>query len=74
MLGAKVVAVEGREVNFAKMKSVKEYLGLKNMEVALADVRTVTKEKYGEFDLVLACGIMYHLDAESVFCGSEKYF
>ncbi len=73
-LGAKVVSVEGREVNFTKMKFAKEYLGLKKLEVVQADVRTVTKEKYGEFDLVLACGIMYHLDAESVFTVAKNIF
>ena len=74
MLGATVVAVEGREVNFVKMKAAKEYLGLKKMEVVQADVRTITKEKYGQFDLVLACGIMYHLDAESVFSVTKNIF
>ncbi len=66
-LGAEVVSVEGRRINFAKMKVAKEYLGLRKLDVVQADVRTITRETYGRFDIVLACGIMYHLDAPSVF-------
>ncbi len=72
--GAHVVSVEGREINFTKMKFAKEFLSLKKLEVIHADVRTVTKEKYGEFDLVFACGIMYHLDAQSVFTVTKNIF
>jgi hypothetical protein len=31
------------------------------------DVRNLCKEKYGEFDIVLCLGILYHLDAPDVF-------
>ncbi len=71
-LGAEVVSIEGKEINFAKMKAAKEYLGLKKLDTVQVDVRTVNKEKYGQFDLILACGIMYHLDAPSVFEVTEN--
>ncbi|MGC9610978.1 MAG: class I SAM-dependent methyltransferase [Minisyncoccia bacterium] len=73
-LGAEVVSVEGREINSAKIKIAKEYLGLKKLDVIQTDVRAVNKEKYGRFDLVLACGIMYHLDVPSVFDVTKNIF
>jgi hypothetical protein len=42
--------------------------------VVNADVRTVTPEAYGQFDIVLSCGLMYHLDAPSVFEVTEQIF
>ncbi len=71
-LGAEVVSVEGREINFKKLTGATERLGLSNLRAVMADVRTITEEQYGRFDLVLACGIMYHLDEPSVFEVTEN--
>jgi Methyltransferase domain len=65
--GAHVVGVEGREVHVARARFVKEALGLDDYEVVHDDVRNVTADKYGEFDVVLCLGILYHLDAPDVF-------
>jgi 2-polyprenyl-3-methyl-5-hydroxy-6-metoxy-1,4-benzoquinol methylase len=64
--GATVVAIEGREANISKARFAKEQLGLENIEFSLDDVRNLSRERYGEFDVVLCLGILYHLDTEDV--------
>lgn len=65
--GANVVAVEIREEHVDKTRFARDALGLEGMEVHRDDVRNVTVDRYGEFDLVLCLGILYHLDARSAF-------
>lgn len=65
--GASVVALDVRKGNIEKTKLVCDYLNLNNIEMALDDVRNISKEKYGEFDVVYCFGILYHLDAPDVF-------
>ncbi|MFX0094546.1 MAG: hypothetical protein ACFFBD_22615 [Candidatus Hodarchaeota archaeon] len=62
-LGAReIVAIEGRVVNYVKCCVIKNLLGLKNACFILDDVRKISKEKYGTFDIALVSGILYHLD------------
>jgi hypothetical protein len=65
--GAQAVAIEGREVNLEKVRFVKKALGLANLALHQDDIRNLSPEKYGEFDVVLCLGILYHLDAPDVF-------
>lgn len=65
--GARAVGVEIREANLEKARFVKEALGLERLELARDDVRNLSREAYGEFDVVLCLGILYHLDAPDVF-------
>lgn len=65
--GARVVAVDAREANIEKMRFAGEALGLDNFEVVADDVRNLSAEKYGHFDVVLCLGLLYHLDAPDVF-------
>jgi 2-polyprenyl-3-methyl-5-hydroxy-6-metoxy-1,4-benzoquinol methylase len=65
--GAQAVAIEGREVNLEKVWFVKKALGLDNLALHQDDVRNLSPEKYGEFDVTLCLGILYHLDAPDVF-------
>jgi 2-polyprenyl-3-methyl-5-hydroxy-6-metoxy-1,4-benzoquinol methylase len=65
--GASVVGVEAREASIAKAVFARDAMGLGNVEFVQDDVRNLTREKYGLFDLVLCWGLLYHLDAESVF-------
>ncbi len=67
MKGADVVGVDIREANIKKANFSKEVLDLKNVEFVLDDVRNIDIKKYGEFDLVLGIGILYHLDSSSLF-------
>jgi 2-polyprenyl-3-methyl-5-hydroxy-6-metoxy-1,4-benzoquinol methylase len=60
--GAEVVAVEARPDNLAKCALVKEQFGLPNLTFREADVKTFEAGTFGHFDVVLAMGILYHLD------------
>ncbi|HIK29175.1 MAG: class I SAM-dependent methyltransferase [Oscillatoriaceae bacterium SKW80] len=65
--GAKVVAIEARQANLEKARLAKEALSLDNIEFIQDDVRNLSPEKYGRFDIVLCLGILYHLDVPDVF-------
>jgi SAM-dependent methyltransferase len=65
--GADVLAIEGREPSVRKCEFAKRALGLDNIEFELGDVRALTKDSHGEFDVVLCLGLLYHLDAADVF-------
>ena len=59
--GAEVVAIEGRESNNAHARFAAEVLGFRNVEFITDDVRNLSPEKYGQFDVVFCSGILYHL-------------
>jgi hypothetical protein len=65
--GASVLAIEGREANRAKAQLAADALGLDRVTFELGDVRGLSRERHGEFDIVLCLGILYHLDAPDVF-------
>lgn len=70
--GARVVGIEGREANIEKARFAKEVLALESLELVQDDVRNLSKEKYGSFDVVLCLGILYHLDVPDVFSFLER--
>jgi len=70
--GAEVLAIEGRQANIAKARFAKQVLSLDNVKFIQDDVRNLSKEKYGTFDVVLCLGILYHLDAPDVFTFVEN--
>jgi len=70
--GARVVAIEGRKANIEKAKFAKEILSLEHLELFHDDVRNFTREKYGDFDVILCLGILYHLDVPDVFLFLEN--
>jgi len=70
--GAQVVAIEGREANIEKSRFSKRTLGLDNLELLQGDVRDLSVERHGHFDVVLCLGILYHLDAPDVFAFVER--
>ena len=65
--GAQVVGIEGRETNVSRASFAATSLSLDRCTFALDDARNFAKDKYGEFDVVLCLGLLYHLDAGSVF-------
>jgi SAM-dependent methyltransferase len=69
--GAEVVAIEGREANVEKARFAARVLGL-DVDFQLGDVRDLRRERHGEFDVVLALGILYHLDAPELFSFLER--
>lgn len=66
-LGAEVLGIEGRAEWLVQANERKERFSLKNVEFVQDDVRNLSKKKYGEFDIVLCLGILYHIDAPDVF-------
>jgi len=70
--GARVVAIEGREANIEKARFAKEVLGLGNLELIRDDVRHLSRQQHGQFDVVLCLGILYHLDVPEVFTFLER--
>lgn len=70
--GANVVGIEVREANIEKARFAKEVLALESLEFVQDDVRNLSKEKYGVFDVVLCLGILYHLDVPDVFSFLER--
>jgi SAM-dependent methyltransferase len=69
--GAEVVAIEGREANIEKARFAARVLGLE-VEFEQGDVRELSRERHDDFDLVLALGILYHLDAPDLFALAER--
>lgn len=67
LLGARVVGIEGREVNLLKCLFVKETLGIPNVDFRLGDVRSISGDKVDVFDVVLCLGLLYHLDDPFTF-------
>jgi SAM-dependent methyltransferase len=65
--GADVVGVEGKLINVRKCEFVKSVLGIDGFQVVQEDARAVTRDRYGTFDVVLALGLLYHLDDPFTF-------
>lgn len=65
--GSEVIGIEIREANLEKAKFVKQKLNLGNIEFYQDDVRNLSQEKYGNFDIVICSGILYHLKSPDVF-------
>jgi hypothetical protein len=72
--GAEVVGLEGREANLRKAMFAAEALSLSNATFVQDDVRNLSRDKHGQFDVVLCVGILYHLDAPDVFGVLERIF
>jgi predicted RNA methylase len=72
--GAKVAGLEGREVNLAKARFAKEALSLDNLKLIHDDVRTLDRDRFGGYDVILVLGILYHLDTPDVMNFVQKVF
>jgi 2-polyprenyl-3-methyl-5-hydroxy-6-metoxy-1,4-benzoquinol methylase len=64
--GAESVGIEAREVSLRKCNFVKQNLGLNKLSFFQDDVRNLSVEKYGYFDIVICSGILYHLKADDL--------
>ena len=64
---ASCLAIEGREPRVEKVRFVKQVLSLDNLDVVQDDVRNLSVQRHGKFDVVLCLGILYHLGAPDVF-------
>jgi SAM-dependent methyltransferase len=64
-MGMDAVGIEVRESNFKNAKYVKDAFNLDNLLFIRDDVWNI--EKYGRFDAVFCCGILYHLNRPRAF-------
>ena len=62
--GAEVLGIEGRRTNLDRASA---QFPLPNLKFVQDDVRHLSRERYGSFDIVLCLGILYHLDAPDCF-------
>jgi hypothetical protein len=60
--GMEVTAIEARRKNLDKCLLLQEHFGLANLRFLHDDVKNLTSQKFDTFDVVLALGILYHLD------------
>ncbi|HET6183569.1 MAG TPA: class I SAM-dependent methyltransferase [Acetobacteraceae bacterium] len=70
--GARVTAIEGRQTNIEKARFAKRILQLDALDLVQGDVRDLHVDRYGQFDVVLCLGILYHLDVPDVFAFLER--
>lgn len=60
--GWNATGVEAREANFRKAQLIASYYALPNLRFVQKDVKELTPEGDGTFDVILCCGLLYHLD------------
>jgi 2-polyprenyl-3-methyl-5-hydroxy-6-metoxy-1,4-benzoquinol methylase len=66
--GASVVGIDGRRAHIEKARFARDALALGGkVELVEADVRQLSRERYGGFDVVFCWGLLYHLDTPDSF-------
>ena len=65
--GAEVLGIDGKLLNVRKCEFVRSVLGIEQATFVLGDAMNVTNESFGQFDVVLALGILYHLEDPYTF-------
>ena len=65
--GATVVGIEGRAASVAKCEFAARELNLERAQFFQDDVRNLSVEKYGRFDIVICSGLLYHLPARDAW-------
>lgn len=73
--GAEVLGIEGRAASVAKCEFARRELGLERLRFVQDDVRNFSRSRYGEFDIVLCSGLLYHLtapDAWKLVCAMHE--
>ena len=65
--GARVVGVDGRDLRMKYGIEEAKKLNLSNVAFELEDIRNLSKDKFGEFDVILFLGVLYHFDVPDVF-------
>lgn len=66
-----VIGIEARPYEIARAQFMQEAMDLRNMTFYQDDVRAMSKEKYGTFDVVVCLGILYHLEPPALFSFME---
>ncbi len=73
-LGSRTVGIDGRAINIKKAKFAMDTIGLQNSKFYLDNVLDISQQKYGIFDIVFCCGILYHLDLPDIIASLNKIF
>jgi 2-polyprenyl-3-methyl-5-hydroxy-6-metoxy-1,4-benzoquinol methylase len=60
--GASVVGFDGKMLNVKKCEFARAALGIDNVRFVRDDALAITRREYGEFDVVLVLGLLYHLE------------
>jgi SAM-dependent methyltransferase len=60
--GMNMLGIEARRKNLEKAQLLKVHFETTNLEFLCDDVKNFSRERFGMFDIVLALGILYHLD------------
>jgi len=61
--GAETLGIEGRAASVAKCEFARRNLGLARARFEQGDVRQLSRDKHGVFDIVICSGLLYHLPA-----------
>lgn len=72
--GARVTALDARTQRMAQGEACAKRHGLANVTFVEEDVRRVSRERLGAFDVVYFLGLLYHLDGPDVFPVLESVF
>lgn len=67
-----VVGIEGRAANLAAAIAARDTQGLGQVALIHGDARALSRERHGEFDVVLCLGLLYHLDGPEVIEMAER--
>jgi SAM-dependent methyltransferase len=70
--GADVVALDARTARMADGARCAERHGLANVTFRQEDVRGLSRDTHGEFDVVYCLGLLYHLDGPDLFSLLER--
>jgi SAM-dependent methyltransferase len=70
--GAQVVALDARTQRMDQGRACAERHGLGNVHFFQQDVRELTWESHGRFDVVYCLGLLYHLDETELFPVLER--
>jgi 2-polyprenyl-3-methyl-5-hydroxy-6-metoxy-1,4-benzoquinol methylase len=65
--GAEVLGIDGKLLNVRKCEFVRSVLGLRSARFVQGDAMQVRRESIGRCDVVLALGLLYHLDDPYTF-------
>lgn len=59
---SKIISIEGRTESYIKCCMIKNIYDLNRTKFYLDDARNISSEKYGNFDVAVVLGLLYHLD------------
>lgn len=70
--GFEVVGLEGQAARAERAEFARDALGLTRVTIVHGDVRRLTVEEYGYFDVVVAMGILDRLDAPAILAAVKQ--